>query len=239
MDNLTKLYQHGTLAMLIEGMLKGTMTMKDLLAHGDTGLGTGEGLHGELVVLDGHPYLAQADGTILEAGPDFVVPYASVHFQKPEVSIKVEMENVRQADLHDRICEFYPYENIFYGITIRGEFRDVNTRIVKKQCPPYPKLVEVAEQQATFHKDHVKGAVVGYFSPELFNGSAVSGNHVHFVADDKSIGGHLLDFELVKGEVMIQPFSTIETHFPLDYKEFMCGKINLHTLADELERSEK
>lgn len=240
MKQAETLYQHGTLAMLVEGMLKGTMPVSELLKHGDTGLGTGEGLDGELVILDGTPYIARADGTVLVADDNFPVPYASVHFQKDtRRTLTFAGEKVKMADLHDYICTKFPYENIFYGITIRGEFQNVITRMVKKQCFPYPKLVEVAEQQAMFEKDHCHGAVVGYFSPELFNGSAVGGNHLHFVAKDKSIAGHLLDFELVQGSITIQPFSTLETHFPLDYDEFMQGKINLHTLADELERSEK
>ncbi len=37
------LYQHGTLAQLVPGLLEGTTTIGDILSHGDTGIGTGEG----------------------------------------------------------------------------------------------------------------------------------------------------------------------------------------------------
>jgi len=56
----TKLFQHGTLALLVPGLLTGTLTMKELLQHGDTGIGTGEGLDGELIILDGQPYQVTA-----------------------------------------------------------------------------------------------------------------------------------------------------------------------------------
>ena len=48
-----QLYQHGTLALLVPGLLEGTTTIGELLTHGDTGIGTGEGLDGELIILDG------------------------------------------------------------------------------------------------------------------------------------------------------------------------------------------
>lgn len=50
------LYQHGTLALLVPGLLEGTTTIGELLKHGDTGIGTGEGLDGELIILDGVAY---------------------------------------------------------------------------------------------------------------------------------------------------------------------------------------
>ncbi|MCC2728542.1 acetolactate decarboxylase, partial [Blautia sp. MSK22_86] len=34
------LYQHGTLALLVPGLLEGTTTIGELLKHGDTGIGT-------------------------------------------------------------------------------------------------------------------------------------------------------------------------------------------------------
>ena len=50
MPNHITLYQHGTLALLVPGLLKGTISMGELLKHGDTGIGTGEGLDGELII---------------------------------------------------------------------------------------------------------------------------------------------------------------------------------------------
>ena len=52
-----KVYQHGTLALLVPGLFDGTMKLAELLAHGDTGIGTATGLNGEMIVLDGTPYL--------------------------------------------------------------------------------------------------------------------------------------------------------------------------------------
>ena len=42
----SKVYQHGTLGMLVPGLFEGTMTVADLLKHGDWGIGTASGLDG-------------------------------------------------------------------------------------------------------------------------------------------------------------------------------------------------
>jgi acetolactate decarboxylase len=48
-----ELHQIGTLAALSAGGYAGTVTIDDMLDHGDFGLGTFEGLDGEMIVLDG------------------------------------------------------------------------------------------------------------------------------------------------------------------------------------------
>lgn len=47
------LFQHGTMQMLVEGLLEGTLPLSELLKHGNIGIGTGDGVDGELVILDG------------------------------------------------------------------------------------------------------------------------------------------------------------------------------------------
>ncbi len=80
MSNTNTLYQHGTLALLVPGLLDGTITMKELLSHGDTGIGTGEGLDGELVILDGTPYQVDSNGSVNIVKDDFTLPFANIHF---------------------------------------------------------------------------------------------------------------------------------------------------------------
>jgi len=43
------LFQHGTMQMLVEGLLEGTLPLSELLKHGNIGIGTGDGVDGELV----------------------------------------------------------------------------------------------------------------------------------------------------------------------------------------------
>ena len=57
-----KLFQYNTLGALMAGLYGGTMTVGELLEHGDLGLGTLDSIDGELIVLDGKAYQAKGSG---------------------------------------------------------------------------------------------------------------------------------------------------------------------------------
>lgn len=117
----TTLYQHGTLALLVPGLLKGTMTMGELLKHGDTGIGTGEGLDGELIILDGKPYQIDASGKVNVVSNSFTMPFANIHYAR--YSPLAELENVSQDDLNEQIVSLSKAENTFFSVKITGTFQ--------------------------------------------------------------------------------------------------------------------
>ena len=90
MSKTHTLYQHGTLALLVPGLLDGTITMKELLKHGDTGIGTGEGLDGELIILDGVPYQVDHEGNVNVVNDDFTLTFANSHFDEYKILTYVE-----------------------------------------------------------------------------------------------------------------------------------------------------
>ena len=54
-----KLFQYNTLGALMAGLYGGTMTVEELLEHGDLGLGTLDSIDGELIVLMARAYQSQ------------------------------------------------------------------------------------------------------------------------------------------------------------------------------------
>ncbi|WP_416793613.1 acetolactate decarboxylase [Lactobacillus delbrueckii] len=84
-----KLFQHGTLAMLVAGLFDGTMSIEELLKHGDSGIGTCSGLDGEMVILDGIAYTIRRDGTVEALSGDVKTPFACVHFDPKSPGQKV------------------------------------------------------------------------------------------------------------------------------------------------------
>ena len=48
------LYQVSTTTALVEGIYQGAVKVATLREHGDLGLGTFEGLDGEMVIVEGH-----------------------------------------------------------------------------------------------------------------------------------------------------------------------------------------
>ena len=70
------LYQVALIQSLVQGYYDGIITVGELKQHGDTGIGTFEGLNGEMIVLDGTVYQAVADGSALvEAAKEDGTPW--------------------------------------------------------------------------------------------------------------------------------------------------------------------
>lgn len=232
----TKLFQHGTLALLVPGLLTGTLTMKELLQHGDTGIGTGEGLDGELIILDGQPYQVNSRGEVKVVGADFTLPFANSHFADYQPLMTVE--NASKTAFNQQILALSKLDNAFFSVKATGTFTNVKTRAVAKSSQPYQSLAETAKNQSIFTRDSVQGTLIGYYSPQLFDGIAVGGFHHHFLADDRSFGGHLLDFETVTGEVSVQPFSTLEQHLPIDDPDYRAHDFAEDNIKEDVHQAE-
>ncbi|MGV3255520.1 acetolactate decarboxylase, partial [Streptococcus suis] len=56
---VNRLFQYNTLGALMAGLYGGSLTVGELLEHGDLGLGPLASLDGELIVLDGKVFQAK------------------------------------------------------------------------------------------------------------------------------------------------------------------------------------
>lgn len=236
MTNTNTLYQHGTLALLVPGLLKGTISMSELLQHGDTGIGTGEGLDGEIIILDGTPYQVRHDGSIVVVPGDFALPFASVH-TAGFVEL-TDIGNTSKSELEQWLPERTDWANTFFAATVTGTFSAMHTRAVAKQGRPYPTLEQTAAAQSVFTAKVTKGTLLIYYAPALFNGVAVGGCHIHYLADDHTIGGHALDFHVEHAQVAVQRFDTLEQHLPVENSAFMTHDFSKDDIAGAIATSE-
>lgn len=238
MQKDSTLYQYGTLALLVPGLFEGTKSIDDILKHGDTGIGTGDGLDGELIVLNGHPYQVDGSGKVNKLDSNFMVPFADVHFAnfKPlfELESDITPTSLEKKQYYRRLIMIIYSSLLDCTVTLKK----IATRSVDKQSKPYPKLVECADKQNEFSAEDKCGTLIGYYSPKLFNGPSVGGFHLHFLADDLSIGGHLLDFEVDNGTVEIQPFNKLEQDFPTGSQEFMKHDFSKDNIEAAISKSE-
>jgi len=83
-----------------------------------------------------------------------------------------------------------------YAVQVRGIFPTMKVRAIPPQKKPYPVLTEAAKNQSVHEYRNVNGTLVGFYTPVLFQGLNVPGYHLHFIAEDKSTGGHVLDFSV-------------------------------------------
>ena len=72
------LFQISSAIALVEGIYKGEITVGTLKQHGDFGLGTFDGLDGEMIVLDGRCYQIRSDGTAREVDDAIRTPFAEL-----------------------------------------------------------------------------------------------------------------------------------------------------------------
>ncbi|WP_420806352.1 acetolactate decarboxylase [Liquorilactobacillus capillatus] len=230
------LYQHGTLALLVPGLLTGTITMKELLQHGDTGIGTGEGLDGELIILDGIPYQADSLGNVKVVKDDFIMPFANANFA--DFKFLTTLKDATPAKFATVALQEKENANTFFAVQVKGIFSYVKTRAVVKSFPPFDTLEATAQKQSIFEAHNIEGTLISYYSPSLFHGAAVAGFHNHFLAADHSIGGHVLDFKIASGKLSRQLFDTLEQHLPITNKEFMDHNFAKDNIADVISKAE-
>ena len=190
--------QVATIDALLAGVYDGHMTLEALRGYGDFGIGTFEGLDGEMILLDGTFYKVRADGKVYRPALSESTPFACVTKFVPDFKGTVKDPTDMKA-LEARINAAVPQPNRFCAFIVRGEFRHVRTRSVPLQKKPYPPLTEVTKTQPVFTLSKVHGVIVGFRSPDFVKGVNVPGYHMHFLADDLASGGHLLDFEMTGG----------------------------------------
>ncbi|KRL98977.1 acetolactate decarboxylase [Liquorilactobacillus satsumensis] len=229
MKKTNVLYQHGTLALLVPGLLAGTLKMEDLLKHGDTGIGTGEGLDGELIILDGIAYQVDSAGKVNLVSPEFTMPFANSHYA--DYQKVTTIANASPVDFEKAALQGRPNSNTFFSVLVKGTFSYMKTRAVVKSERPFSTLAETAQKQSIFEAKDVTGTFLSYYSPALFNGAAVAGYHNHFLASDHSIGGHVLDFKIAEGTLFVQTFDTLEQHLPVDNSEFSAHDFSKDDIA--------
>ncbi len=231
------LTQVSTIGALLNGVYGGVISYGELKEYGDFGLGTFEGLDGEMVALDGNFYQIRSDGVVYEVQDSMKTPFALVTFFNTDKRVKLS-EGMDYADIQEFIDDLIPTENIFYAIKISGTFSYVKTRSVPPQTKPYPLLIEATKEQSTFEFSNVRGTVVGFRSPPYVSGGInLPGYHLHFLTGDGSSGGHLLEMEIKDAELFLDYTSRLFMILPNEGGFYQVDLTQVK--QEELERVEK
>lgn len=196
------IYQVALLQSLAMGYFDDVVTVKELKTHGDTGIGTFEGLDGEMIVLDGVVYRANQNGKINVVKDSVRVPFSNVTFFEKDFSVKLrnltdksEFESTLNAQIDKHGI------NNFYMVKIPATFAEIQIRSEQGQVEPYPTLVEALQAtQKEFTLQNISGTLVGFYCPAFMSSLNSTGWHFHFISDDKKIGGHVLGLHLESGE---------------------------------------
>jgi acetolactate decarboxylase len=201
------LFQVSTIAALLDGAYDGDLSFGELAEHGDLGLGTVNGLDGEMIALDGSFYRADVDGFVHRLAASDRTPFAVVVRFAPSVDVPVpggELEPLVDAHL----------DGPAGALRVDGDFELVRARSVPRQRPPYRPLAEVAAEQHVFELTEVSGTVVGFRFPDYAAGLEVAGYHLHFIGADRTRGGHVLACRLRQGRLRIDTSAALHVELP-------------------------
>jgi acetolactate decarboxylase len=197
------LFQASTIAALLDGAYEGDLTFAELAEHGDLGLGTFNGLDGEMIAVDGGFYRADVDGHVTSVDPSTRTPFAVV----------VPFEATSEAETTSLERELAGAPSTC-AVRFDGDFELVRARSVPRQTPPYRPLAQVAAEQHVFELTDVSGTIVGFRFPDYASTVEVVGYHLHFISEDRSRGGHVLDYSARFGRLAIDPVSDLHVELP-------------------------
>ena len=196
------LFQVSTLDGLSLGLYQGIYTVGALKRRGDFGLGTFEGIDGEMTILNGHFYHFRSDGVVTEEPDGSRVPFAVI--TRFHSGFHFSTKSASADELGQQIDQHIPSRNLFYAIRIHGIFSELTTRAIPKLFPPYPPLSEAVEEEVKFPFRNIKGTLVAFRCPVWVKGINQVGYHYHFISDDETAGGHALSFTTGPVTVEIQ-----------------------------------
>lgn len=207
------LFQASTIGALLEGAYEGDLSFAELAEHGDLGLGTLNGLDGEMVALDSRFYRADVDGAVTEVAPGERTPFAVV--TTFESAIEATLGGpLEHAGLLARLDELIPAGAASCAIRLDGRFDFVRARSVPRQHPPYRPLTEVVAEQHVFELADVEGTMLGFRFPGYAEGIEVSGYHLHFIDADRGRGGHVLASRSSGLRVRLDPSGELHVELP-------------------------
>ena len=227
------LFQYGTMAGIMEGAFSGSLSLEELLKHGNFGIGTFDGIDGEMIIVNGNVYKTDYYGNSSIQPGDLTTPFASV------TKFKTGYQKIDSCTFNNLVSKVSDHlnPNYFYAIKIIGTFKKMYTRSPKKQEKPYPPLLTVLETQNIFNYENTTGVIVGFYSPAYAHGVAVGGLHLHYISDNLKNGGHVFDFEIENAQIEISK--------PLDYflkfpqtNEYRNLNIDTETLDEQIHKAE-
>ena len=239
--NRETMYQVATLQSLMVGNYDGFVSVGELRKHGDIGVGTFERIDGEMIVLDGTVYQARYDGSVIVADDNTGVPFATVTYFDCDTVVTVDrIDNLKNlaAQLDETIESIG--RNLIYVVRVEvPECQKVNVRSEVPQDKPYRMLAEtMITAQREFSYSNVGGTVVAVYFPSFFASQNTPGWHFHFISDDRTKGGHVLDLRVeVPVKAMIDATPYYNLYMPVD-ASFSHKKLDMD-LSKDIQKVEK
>lgn len=195
------IYHYSVMDAMRNGIYEGEHNIEYLATKGDFGLGTYNLLDGELIALDGVFYRITSDGKVMEE-TNRKSPFISLVKFKKDTEITFDFDGTTE-ELKQKLLTLLPSQNMPYAIRINCSFSKITTGGAEKIAPgDTTGLAELMKKRPLYKAKNITGTLVGFYNPPYFSSIDLSPFHFHFIADDKTYGGHLIE-GMLKGSLTL------------------------------------
>jgi len=187
-------------SVLLGGHYDGIVSVGEVKKLGNLAIATMDRLDGEMQMIDGVVYQACADGQVHLPGDDETVPFGTIADFGAEATVR--LADIPSYELFEaRMNEICPRHDLPLAIRLSGGFRRMKVRSVWRQERDGVGLAEAAKDEAVFELAEVRGDLVGFRLPDYIHGINAPGWHLHFMDESRKHGGHVLNFDLIEGDL--------------------------------------
>ena len=201
---MAKIYQFGILPAFLNGIYEGDVPFEHIQKLGNFGLGTVNGLKGELIALDGEFYQMDELGQASKVNPKNATPFALVSQFEPYKTFLIQ--NIPTLkELNQKIVAEMETTNIFYMLRIDGIFTNVHLRSENCQYVthhPLGDLLPAIQKKQTLLIS--EGTLVVSFCPSYSKSLTIENFHYHYINKERTLGGHVFDLNLVQAQLQMQ-----------------------------------
>jgi alpha-acetolactate decarboxylase len=217
---MNNVYQYSTLSALMQGLCEGGKTASQILSRGDHGLGTVPGMNGEVIIIDGEAYHYSSEKTRKLGDSDLFSFAMSTQFRP---AWETFVPTVTFDSLSHRLFDFLPSkQNCFLSIRLDGFFNSITFRLIAAQDKAYETPLELIKRQRLSSYTRVRGTMFGFYSPTFASAFSAAGYHLHFISNDRTLGGHVTEFDASLTTISVSVVNEYNVELPqsAEFNEF-------------------
>lgn len=186
------IFHYSVMDAMRNGVYVGDLSIDTLREKGDFGLGTFNHLDGEMVALDGIYYRVSPSGKVVQAEQDRKVPFAAVAHFTPDIEFEIDGD-FTITRMQEEIVKRLPSFNKPFGIQIHGLMAEIQLGgALKLSENDTTGLAKLMATRPVYHVAGISGTLVGFYNPTFMINIDLSPFHLHFISDDRSVGGHVI-----------------------------------------------
>ena len=223
-------------SVLLGGHYDGIVRVGEVKRLGNLAIATMDRLDGEVQMIDGVVYQACADGQVRLPGDSETIPFGTIADFSAEETVRLAgIPSYEQFEA--RMSECRPRQDVPLAIRLSGGFARMKVRSVRRQEKDGVGLAEAAKEEAVFEFRDVRGDLVGFRLPGYISGINAPGWHLHFMDEDRKHGGHVLNFDLIEGDLSLCTASDYHIRLP-DSPDIFAGLDLNRDWSRELKKAE-